>query len=311
MRVKLVNELHRTRSPSTTTACTRLGRRSTTAPRRSRSRESRPGTDDLRVFARRRARTGTTARGAAARRRSQGCSSSRTRTTSGNRFIRPTRRSCSTSGTGTVIDLWEIKSVAPETPEDVQTGVVNGIVSKNTSGTNEGCGPRLPRARAPSRRAIKPAARCARARAAMSSTSARTHVLRLCARASTTRSRLDRAAQPDRHRQGRHARLAAEDVQDQSARGRAVRRAVHARSRRVTTRFCSATVHGDAGHLHRGEQKSSTHTTNETPITATGTRRCAARRRRGAGEHADHVATQSLPRDLPYAAIVDRRPRRT
>ena len=75
----------------------------------------------------------------------------------------------------TAIDLWEIKSVAPETPEDVQTGVVNGIVSKNTSGTNEGCGPRLSsrRARAVETRHKTRRAMRRRARAAMSSTSAR------------------------------------------------------------------------------------------------------------------------------------------
>ena len=67
-----------------------------------------------------------------------------------------------------------------------------------------------------------------------------------------------------------------------------------------------ATVHGDAGTTHRGAQKSSTRTTNETLYHGhwNATLRVLAVGE-GAGEHADHVATQSLPRDLPYVAIVD------
>ena len=38
----------------------------------------------------------------------------------------------------TELEMWESKQQAPDTPQDFEAGVVNGVVSKNRSGTNEG-----------------------------------------------------------------------------------------------------------------------------------------------------------------------------
>ena len=178
------------------------------------------------------------------------------------------------------LDSWETKSTAPFTPQDFETGVVNGVVSKNASGTNEGY--------------------------VVHVGAGRTVRLRLCYAGVNFKIGVSIAAH--------NFTVIAKDGTDVSPL-RASKIIFHAAERYdflveaslepgdYAIRF-EATVHGIADE-HRKPQRASEHDADETLYAGhwNATLRVHPVDRRD--EHASHSAHKALPSDVPHVDVVD------